>query len=467
VTISEIGAALRTKKVSARELAEEALRGVADANPRLNAFITITEAAARARAAVLDDELARGIDRGPLHGIPIAHKDNIYTRGVRTTSGSKIFADFVPDHDATIVSQLNDAGANMIGKTGLHEFAYGITSNNPHFGAIRNPWDPERIPGGSSGGSAAAVAAGIVPLATGTDTGGSIRIPASFCGVVGLKPTYERVSRVGIMPLGLTQDHAGVLAGTVRDVALAFRLIAKHSSGYAPAAQTDHHAMTLGGMRIGVPDNFFVERIAPDVMLSFRAAVQTAAALGAHVTEIRLPDVEALNAVGRIGQLSEVSALLARYLDRRSELGKDIVLLLEQGRLIPAIDYLNAQRVRTVLAREFAKIWKHLDCLMTPATPITAPKIGEMSVAIGSATEDVRIAATRLTRPFNILGWPALALPCGFSNAGMPIGLQLVAPPQQEDSLLQAGAALEDAFGIAGREPPASFLVGQFFRRLR
>jgi aspartyl-tRNA(Asn)/glutamyl-tRNA(Gln) amidotransferase subunit A len=448
VTIAEIGAALRSKKLSVRELSQETLRRVADANPRLNAFLTLTEAAARDRAAVLDDELARGIDRGPLHGIPIAHKDNIFTRGVRTTGGSKIFADFVPDHDATIVSQLNDAGANVIGKTGLHEFAYGITSNNPHFGTIRNPWDLERVPGGSSGGSAAAVAAQLVPLATGTDTGGSIRIPASFCGVVGLKPTYERVSRRGVMPLGLTLDHAGLLAGTVRDVAVAFSLIAKHSSGYVPAPHAD-----LRGMRIGVPENFFVERLAPEVMLSFRAAVQTAAALGAHVTEIRLPDSEALNAVGRVAQLSEVSALLARYLDRRSEIGRDILVLVEQGRLIPAIDYLNAQRVRTVLARDFSKIWKHLDCLMTPATPTTAPKIGEMSVTLGSFTEDVRTAATRLTRPFNVLGWPALALPCGFSNAGLPIGLQLVAPPQQEDTLLQAAAALEDAFGIAGRHP--------------
>jgi aspartyl-tRNA(Asn)/glutamyl-tRNA(Gln) amidotransferase subunit A len=295
------------------------------------------------------------------------------------------------------------------------------------------------------------VAAGLVPLATGSDTGGSIRIPASFCGVVGLKPTYERVSRKGVMPLGLTLDHAGVLAGTVRDVAVAFSLIAKHSSGYVPAPHAD-----LRGMRIGVPENFFVERIAPDVMLSFRAAVQTAAALGAHVTEIKLPDGEALNVVGRIAQLSEVSALLARYLDRRSEIGRDILVLVEQGRLIPAIDYLNAQRVRTVLARDFSKIWKHLDCLMTPATPMTAPKIGEMTVAFGSFTEDVRTAATRLTRPFNVLGWPALALPCGFSNAGMPIGLQLVAPPQQEDTLLQAGTALEDAFGIAGRRSPLS-----------
>ena len=453
MTIAEIGAALRNKKISVRELTEEALRRVVDANPDLNAFITVTDAAARSRAAALENELARGTDRGPLHGIPIAHKDNIFTRGVRTTGGSKIFADFVPDYDATIVGQLNDAGANVIGKTGLHEFAYGITSNNPHFGAIRNPWDLERIPGGSSGGSAAAVAAGLVPLATGTDTGGSIRIPASFCSVVGLKPTYERVSRKGVMPLGLTLDHAGLLARTVRDVALAFSLIAEHSSGYAPAGHAD-----LRGMRIGVPENFFVERIAPDVMLSFRAAVQTAAALGAHVTEIKLPDVEAINVVGRIVQLSEVSALLARYLgqgekDRRQEIGRDIQVLVDQGRLIPAVDYLNAQRVRTVLARDFSKIWKHLDCLMTPATPITAPKIGEMNVDFGSFTEDVRIAATRLARPFNVLGWPALALPCGFSSAGMPIGLQVVAPPQQEDTLLQAGAALEDAFGIAGRRP--------------
>jgi aspartyl-tRNA(Asn)/glutamyl-tRNA(Gln) amidotransferase subunit A len=454
VTIAEIGAALRGKKISVRELTEEALQRIAEANPRLNAFLTVTETAARTRATFLDGELARGIDHGPLHGIPIAHKDNIFTRGVRTTGGSKIFADFIPDYDATIVRQLNDAGANVIGKTGLHEFAYGITSNNPHFGAIRNPWDPERVPGGSSGGSAAAVAAGLVPLATGSDTGGSIRIPASFCGVVGLKPTYERVSRTGVMPLGLTLDHAGLLAGTMRDVASAFSLIAKHSSGYVPAPRADHRVISLGGMRIGVPENFFVERIAPEVMLSFRAAVQTAAALGAHVTEIRLPDGEALNVVGRIAQLSEVSALLARYLDRRDEIGRDILVLVEQGRLIPAIDYLNAQRVRTVLARDFSKIWQHLDCLMTPATPMTAPKIGETSVAIGSFNEDVRTAATRLTRPFNVLGWPALSLPCGFSNAGMPIGLQLVAPPQQEDSLLQAGAALEDAFGIAGRRPP-------------
>jgi aspartyl-tRNA(Asn)/glutamyl-tRNA(Gln) amidotransferase subunit A len=448
VTVVEIGDALRSKKLSVRELTEDTLRRVADSQERLNAFITITSDAARARAAVLDDELARGVDRGPLHGIPIAHKDNIFTHGVRTTAGSRIFADFIPDRDAEIGRQLNDAGAIMIGKTGLHEFAYGVTSNNPHFGAVRNPWDTERIPGGSSGGSAAALAAHLIPLATGTDTGGSIRIPASFCGVVGLKPTYNRVSRQGVMPLGLTLDHVGPLARTVRDAALAFGLIATHGSGYVPPPHAD-----LRGMRIGVPDTFFVDNIAPDVMLSFRAAVQTAAALGAHVTEVRLPDAGALNVIGRVVQLAEVPGLIASYLDRRADFGTDVLALLEQGRLIGAADYVNAQRARTLLARDFAKIWMHLDCLMTPATPMTAPKIGQVSVAFGSLDEDVRSAATRLARPFNVLGWPALAMPCGFSAEGLPIGLQLIAPPRQEDTLLQAGAALEDALGVAGRQP--------------
>jgi aspartyl-tRNA(Asn)/glutamyl-tRNA(Gln) amidotransferase subunit A len=292
------------------------------------------------------------------------------------------------------------------------------------------------------------VAAGLLPFATGTDTGGSIRIPASFCGVVGLKPTYDRVSRRGVMPLGMTLDHVGPLARTVRDAALVFGVIARQGSGFVPPAHAD-----LRGMRIGVPDTFFVENIAPEVMLSFRAAVQTAAALGAHVTEVRLPDAGALNVIGRVVQLAEASGLLAEHLARRGDFGPDVLALVEQGRLIPAVDYVNAQRARRMLAREFSRVWMNLDCLMTPATPMTAPKIGEMTVEFGALSEDVRSAATRLARPFNVLGWPALALPCGFSKEGLPIGLQLVAPPRQEDTLLQAGAALEDALGVVGSHP--------------
>src|SRR3984893_11014113 len=229
MTIADAGAALRSRKVSCVELVEESLSTVARLNPKLNAFITVTADAARERARGLDRELSGGHDRGPMHGIPIAHKDLIYTKGVRTTSGSKLFENEVPDHDAAVVQKLEAAGAITVGKTGLHELAYGITSDNPHFGSIRNPWDTERIPGGSSGGSGVAVASGMVFMATGTDTGVSIRIPASYCGTVGLKPTYGRVSRLGVRPLGFSLDHIGPLARRVRDVAVTFAPMA-HSA---------------------------------------------------------------------------------------------------------------------------------------------------------------------------------------------------------------------------------------------
>ncbi len=230
MTLLEAGRALRKRKLSSVEMTEHALERIARLNPALNAFLTVTGDAARERAQALDQELAEGIDRGPLHGIPIAHKDCFATKGVRTTGGSKILADRVPDHDAEVVAQLDRAGAVMLGKTNLHELCYGITSNNPHFGAVHNPWDLERIPGGSSGGSAAAVAADLVFAATGTDTGGSIRVPAAFCGVVGLKPTYGRLSRRGVLPLGLTLDHVGPIARTVRDTAACFHAMAGDAS---------------------------------------------------------------------------------------------------------------------------------------------------------------------------------------------------------------------------------------------
>lgn len=448
MTIQEAGAALRARKASSRELVQEALKNIARWNPRINAFLTVTAETALKRADELDQLLARGTDLGPLHGIPIAHKDCLFTKGVRTTWGSKIFADFVPDNDADAVTRLHAVGAVMAGKTNLHELTFGMTSTNPHFGAVRNPWDLERIPGGSSGGSGAAIAAGIVPIATGTDTGGSIRIPASFCGVVGLKPTYDSISRQGCMPLGLTLDHVGPMGSRVRDTAVAFHAMAKRASGYVPPANVD-----LRGLRIGVPGNFFFDRLDPEVNLAVRGAVQTAAALGAHVLEVRLPDAESLNNIGRLIQLAEAASVLERYSNRRGDFGSDVLALIDQGRLIPATDYLNAQRVRRLLAAEFGRIWENLDCLITPATPVLPPRIGETVVQAGNAREDVRIAGTRLCRPFNVLGWPALVLPCGFSQTGLPIGAQLIGPPNGEDTLLRAGAALEDTLGFVGRRP--------------
>jgi len=379
--------------------------------------------------------LALGIDHGPLHGIPVAHKDAFYTKGVRTTAGTKILTDFVPGETAELVSQMEAAGTVMVGKTNLHELCHGITSANPHFGPVRNPWDLERIPGGSSGGSGAALAAELLPLTTGTDTGGSIRIPAAYCGVVGLKPTFGRLSCHGIVPLAFTLDHVGPMTTTVRDAAIAFQ-----------AAAPEHP--DIGGLRIGIPENFFFDRLDPEVAGSVRHAVQVVAGLGAHVSEVCVPDVNALNSVGRLIQLAEASTVWRRYRHRRGDFGADVFALLQQGLLLPATDYLDAQRIRRMLAQEFARIWNSLDCLLTPVTPITAPRIGQMTARINGAEEDIRLTSTRLTRPFNVLGWPALAMPCGFSGHGLPIGLQLVAPPDREDTLFRAGAALEDALSV-------------------
>jgi aspartyl-tRNA(Asn)/glutamyl-tRNA(Gln) amidotransferase subunit A len=435
MTIAEIGRALRERKLSVFELTKDTLGRIARTNPRLNAFITITEESALARGRELDEDFARGLDHGPLHGVPVAHKDAFYTKGVRTTAGTKILSDFIPDKDADMVAKLHAAGTVMVGKANLHELCHGITSNNPHYGTVRNPWDIERIPGGSSGGSGAVLAADLVPLATGTDTGGSIRIPAAYCGVVGLKPTYDRWSRRGVVPLAFTLDHVGPMTQTVRDAALAF--------GASPPERPE-----IKGLRIGVPEKFFFDRLDPEVAAGVRRAVQVAAGLGAAASEVRLPDPDALNTVGRLIQLAEAAAIWRRYRDRRPDFGADVYALLLQGLLLPATDYVDAQRARGLLARDFAKIWSSIDCLIAPATAIPAPKIGEAMVRINGSKEDVRLASTRLTRPFNVLGWPALALPCGISQSGLPIGLQLVAPPNREDTLFRVGSALEDALAV-------------------
>jgi aspartyl-tRNA(Asn)/glutamyl-tRNA(Gln) amidotransferase subunit A len=449
MTILQSAEALRTKKVSSLELTNEALERIARDNQRLNAFITVDAECARARASAMDAELSHGIDRGPLHGIPFAHKDLVYTKGMRTTGGSRILAGFVPDHDADIAINLNNAGAVLVGKTNLHEFAYGITSTNPHFGAVRNPWDTERIPGGSSGGSGAAVAAGVLALATGTDTGGSIRIPASFCGVTGLKPTFGLISKRGVMPLGWTMDHMGPITKTVRDAAVSFHAMAGLAAGYVPPNDVD-----IRGLRIGLPVNYYFDKLDLEVAESVRAAVQTAAALGARIIDVKVPDVDALNVIGRVLLLAEATSVhRENLLHRRAEIGADVRILLDQGRLIRASDYVDAQRLRRIYIRTFSKLWSAVDCIFTPATPTPAPKIGEMTMKVGGADEDVRLATTRLVRAINVLGIPALSIPCGFTKSGLPIGLQILGAPRAEDMILRIGAAIEDATGVVGRRP--------------
>jgi aspartyl-tRNA(Asn)/glutamyl-tRNA(Gln) amidotransferase subunit A len=451
VTLLESAAAMRRREISSAELTTAALQRIERLNPSTNAVQTVMADAARERAKQADEELARGEGRGPLHGIPIAVKDLFCTKGVRTTGGSKLFEDRVPDYDATVVERLRAGGAVLVGKTGMHELAYGITSSNPHFGAIRNPWDRDRIPGGSSGGSGAAVAAGMVAMAMGSDTGGSIRIPAAYCGVVGLKPSYGRVSRYGAMPLGFSLDHMGPLARSVRDAGAVLNVIA----GFDPRDDTSSRRPvenyvpdiepSIRGLRIGLPENFYFERLDPDVDAAVRAALHSAESYGAEIVPLRVPDISAINTVARVILLAEASALLEPYVDRRDQIGPDVLALLDQGRLLPATDYINAQRLRRAMQREFAGLWSRVDCLFTPTTPITAPRIGETTVTLAGEDEDVRLATTRLVRAINPLGLPAVSIPCGADRRGLPIGLQIVGRPFAEALILRVAQALVPA----------------------
>ena len=449
MTISEAARELRQRRLSSVELTRLCLDRIERLNPTLNAFLTVTADAALQRAAHADAELAAGTDRGPLHGIPIAHKDLFFTRGVRTTAGSKIYADFVPGHDAAVVEKLDAAGAVSLGKLNLHELAYGITSNNPHYGPVRNPWNPDHIPGGSSGGSGVAVATEMVFAATGSDTGGSIRIPAAFCGVVGLKPTYGLVSRFGALPLAFSLDHMGPLTRTVRDAALVLAALAGYdprdpASARGPAGDSvPEPGCSVRGLRLGIPETFFVERIHPDVESVFREAVARAQALGGILKPVQLPDMAALNTAGLVIQLSEVAAVLEPHLQRRDQFGADVLALVDQGRLLPATDYVNAQRIRRQFQLDFRRVWGEVDCLITPTTPIPAPRIGATTVRVRDREEDVRAAATRFVRGFNVLGLPAISIPYGLSG-GMPLGLQIIGPPFHEGRILRLGAALED-----------------------
>jgi len=446
MTIAEAGEALRTRRVSSVELTQQCLDQIGKLNPVLNAFITVTGEPALARAQEMDRELAQGIDRGPLHGLPIAHKDLMWTKGIRTTSGSRVFADFVPDRDAAVVKRLAASGAVTIGKAGLHELAYGITSDNPHFGTIRNPRNPEHSPGGSSGGSAVAVATGMAFVATGTDTGGSIRVPASFCGVAGLKPTYGLIDRSGVQPLGLSLDHVGPLARTVNDVRLALDAM---SDAAGPELRKSAPA-SVGEIRVGLPENFYFEKVAPEVKDAVHEAAHRAEKLGARVIPVRVPDIEALNTAGLAILLSEAAAVHQARLHRRDDFGADVLALLDQGSLIPAMDYVNAQRQRKALLGEFHQLFRNIDCLFTPATPITAPRIGQATVTLDGAEYDTRMLTTRFARGINVLGFPALSIPCGSSqrdpaNGELPIGLQIIARPFEENLLLALGEALERA----------------------
>ncbi|MDZ4800784.1 MAG: amidase [Bryobacteraceae bacterium] len=450
MTIREAGRRLRDREISAVELVRDSLQAV-ERDAALNAFITVTGDQALRSAHELDQELQEGKDRGPLHGIPIAFKDLYYTRGVRSTNGSQLFADFVPEDDATVVQRLQTAGAISVGKLNQHELAYGISSSNPWFGPVRNPWDPECIPGGSSGGSGAAVATGSIFVGMGSDTGGSIRNPSAFCGTVGMKPTFGRVSRCGCFQLGLTLDTMGPLTRTVEDAAIVMNAI----TGFDPqddatVLRPEEHFVpadnvSLKGVRLGVPNNFYLERLHPDVEALYNSAMREAERLGAEIIHVDVPDPEGLNLIGRTTLLGEAAAVMRPFLHRRDEIGADVRTLLDQGTLLSASDYINAQRVRRAMMADWHAMFDKIDVLVTPSAPVPAPQIGQQTVTVGGQEEDTRLLSTKFVRGVNVIGLPALALPCGLTRERMPAGLQLIGSAWSEKRLFACGKALEQA----------------------
>lgn len=450
MTIEQAAADLRAGKISSAELTEESLRGIERQQPSLNAFITVTEDLAREQARRADWELARGMDRGPLHGIPYSLKDVFATNGIRTTCGSRIFSENVPNYDSAVYERLRDAGAVLMGKNGMHELAYGVTSDNPHFGAIRNPRNTECIPGGSSGGSAAAVVSEQVFFSIGTDTGGSIRLPAAYCGCVGLKPTSGRVSRFGILPLDFSLDHAGPLTRTPRDTALVMNAIAGNdrrddTSSRRPVPNyVPDSDYSIAGRRIGVARDFFNERLSAGVERALEEAVRYAEAGGARVVRVGVPPPDDINVLGKLILLAEASATMTPHLARRGDFGRDVLGLLDQGRMISATDYINAQRLRRIYQKRWAAVWKETDVILTPTVAFEAPAIGQ-TVVMG---KEIRSTSTRFARPFNVLGWPAITIPT--RTRGLPIGLQIVGKPFAEKEIIAVADFLSRSSGQRG-----------------
>lgn len=472
---AELAAAVRSRQISPVELTRAVLDRLAASQPALNAFVTIMADQAMAQAREREAALLRGEELGPLHGVPVAVKDLYETAGVRTTAGSQILAGYVPDRDATTVRRLLAAGAVLVGKTATHEFAFGPTTDSPYLGPTRNPWNLEHVPAGSSGGSGAAVAAGLVPLALGTDTGGSIRMPAAACGVVGLKPSYGRVSKYGVLPLSWSLDHAGPMAATVVDAAMALAVLAGPdeldptalpvpAEDYVAAARAGEQAAAggqgLAGVRLGVPPEWLETPLDPEVRKAFAAAVETFRSLGAEVTEATLPPADVMTFVNRLITLGEAGAYHAPFLAREADrYAPDVRGRLELAQYILARDYLTGQRLRAELSRQMAQVMQRFDAILVLTLPIPAPRIGQgiWEYPDGSR-ETVQEALIRFTAPFSVSGQPALSVPCGFTSGGLPIGLQIVGKPFAEATVLHLGAAYTSAIAdTLRRRPPFRF----------
>jgi aspartyl-tRNA(Asn)/glutamyl-tRNA(Gln) amidotransferase subunit A len=462
-SIEEVARLFRKRKLSPVELTQLMLSRIARFDPQLNSYITVTAELALAQARKAEAQLfaPRGRkayrNRGPLHGIPISLKDNIYTKDVRTTAGSRILAKFVPLRDAAVVARLKEAGAVILGKTNMHEFAYGVTSNNPHYGPVHNPWDLSRIPGGSSGGSAAAVAAGLCYGSIGTDTGGSIRIPACLCGIVGLKPTLGRVSMEGVIPLSTRLDCVGPLARTVRDTALLLEPILPRVKGEASLGSRQKLSVKPLKFTLGVPRELFFDVISSEVRFVFEEALQPLLAQKVRIKEISLSLLGEVEYAGNQIAWAEATHYHQQcgcFPARSAEYGDDVRTRLALGTQVPATVYLTALEMREKFIQQLHLVMADsgLDALAVPTTPITAPLIDQEAIRIGDKDHSTRALLLCTNRPANLAGVPAISVPCGFTPAGLPVGLQLIGAAADEHLLLQIAHTFERAHPD-GRRP--------------
>jgi aspartyl-tRNA(Asn)/glutamyl-tRNA(Gln) amidotransferase subunit A len=451
-TIRELGARYRKRELSPVEVTQALLARIERLDPVLHAFVTLTADRALADARAAEEALGRGDGRALL-GIPVAHKDIYLTRGIRTTGGSALLADWIPEDESTCVRRWREAGTVLLGKLITHEFAFGIQFPGHRFPPARNPWNLDHIPGGSSSGSGAALAAGLVGGATGSDTGGSIRGPAAFCGIVGLKPTYGRVSRAGVLTLSWTLDHTGPMARTVEDCAYLLQAMAGHDPAdpASSRAPVDDYLTPLTrdirGVRIGVPRAYFFEGLDPEIERAFEEALEAFRRLGAEVRDVQIPSLHATHSFLLI-LMAEAFAYHERDIRQHPELYGDVLReRILAGALVTASEYTQAQRIRAQICRETADVLRDVDVLATPtalkpATPFTVAQDPELAFPKSNMP------------PFNLTGLPTLALPCGFSSSGLPLSLQVSGRPFEEGTVLRVGHAYEQATPWHARRPP-------------
>jgi aspartyl-tRNA(Asn)/glutamyl-tRNA(Gln) amidotransferase subunit A len=469
LTIKHLSKLIASRKISCSEVVDATIERIERLNPKLNAFITVLDESARRDARHADSLIKQGKYLGPLHGIPISLKDLIYVKEVKSTSGSKILADFVPDYDSTVTKKLRRAGAIIVGTNNTHEFACGITNINPHYGSSKNPWDIARMSGGSSGGSAVAVSSGMSLASIGTDTSGSIRVPSSLCGIFGLKPTYGRVSKHGVMPLAPSIDHVGPLARSAWDIAAVLQTIAGHdkldpssakipvpdylkeiSSSEIKNGKNNSYNNSSKKFKIGIPKQFFFDTIEAKIMEIFTEFLGRLHGCGISTAHVDVAGTDKIFETWRAIRLGESAATHDEWMvSRPQDYGEDVITMLEKGLEITAVQYLNAlHKWRQEIKDAFLKAMSEYDALLVPTTVISAPPLNQKEVNIEGKTIEVYLSLSRLTTVFDITGLPALNIPAGLVDSKLPVGVQLVGRPFDEARILKIAYMVEQQYKL-------------------